>query len=294
MKELDDWTREHIAGKQIVASISGGKDSAALSLWLTEQGIEHRRIFADTGWEAPETYDYLRGELQDKIGPIEWVQNPDGGMAEHVRKFGMWPAGNAKWCTRILKMQPLYTRMAEIQRSGAPVLSCVGIRWDESDKRAAMDEFDGFSMGGEQIEIWRPILDWTADDVIDIHRRHDLLPNPLYLAGAKRVGCWPCIYSRKSEVKQVADRTPERIDLIEMLEAEVGDRMRERGNCSTDLVGYFFHGKFNAPDGDYSIRNVVEWARTGRGGVQFELFDTEDPDAGCVRWGMCEHPRLDD
>lgn len=35
----------------IAGVISGGKDSAALSLWLTENGIEHRRVFANTGWE---------------------------------------------------------------------------------------------------------------------------------------------------------------------------------------------------------------------------------------------------
>jgi hypothetical protein len=63
-----------LEGKTVVASISGGKDSAAMSLHLRERGIEHRRVFMDTGWEAGETYDYLRGELTrvpctDCVGP---------------------------------------------------------------------------------------------------------------------------------------------------------------------------------------------------------------------------------
>jgi len=37
---------------------------------------------------------------------------------------------------------------------------------------------------------------------------------------------------------------------------------------------------------------VVEWARTGKGGRQFMLIDELDPELGCVRWGMCEHPRV--
>ncbi len=37
-----------IAGRRVVASISGGKDSAAMSLWLTDQGIDHDRVFCDT------------------------------------------------------------------------------------------------------------------------------------------------------------------------------------------------------------------------------------------------------
>lgn len=63
-----------INGRRIVASISGGKDSAAMSLYLTELGIEHDRVFCDTGWEHPETYDYLRGPLTQKIGPIIELQ----------------------------------------------------------------------------------------------------------------------------------------------------------------------------------------------------------------------------
>ena len=47
------------AGRRVIASISGGKDSAAMSLWLTE----HDRVFADTGWEYEATYEYLRGPL---------------------------------------------------------------------------------------------------------------------------------------------------------------------------------------------------------------------------------------
>lgn len=39
-----------------VCNMSGGKDSTACALALREAEIPHRRVFADTGWEAPETY----------------------------------------------------------------------------------------------------------------------------------------------------------------------------------------------------------------------------------------------
>ena len=60
MRALSPEQRERLAGRLVVASVSGGKDSAALSLWLTENGVEHRRVFADTGWEHASTYEYLR------------------------------------------------------------------------------------------------------------------------------------------------------------------------------------------------------------------------------------------
>lgn len=33
-----------LSGAEVVVSVSGGKDSAATSLYLTELGIEHRRM----------------------------------------------------------------------------------------------------------------------------------------------------------------------------------------------------------------------------------------------------------
>jgi hypothetical protein len=42
-----------IAGRQVVVSISTGKDSVAASLWLTENGVAHDRIFLDTRNVSP-------------------------------------------------------------------------------------------------------------------------------------------------------------------------------------------------------------------------------------------------
>ena len=44
-------------------------------------------------------------------------------------------------------------------------------------------------------EVWRPDT-LERGEVIEIHHRHGLRPNPLYLLGATRV-CWPCIFARK-------------------------------------------------------------------------------------------------
>lgn len=58
-----------LQGRRVIASVSGGKDSAAMSLYLHELGIEHERVFLDTGWESPITYEYLQEELPKAIGP---------------------------------------------------------------------------------------------------------------------------------------------------------------------------------------------------------------------------------
>ena len=95
-----------INGRRVVASISGGKDSAAMSLYLTELGIEHDRVFMDTGWEHDLTYAYLRGPLTEKLGPITWLE-PKRKMEELVLHKGMFPSRQRRYCTQELKVFPM-------------------------------------------------------------------------------------------------------------------------------------------------------------------------------------------
>jgi 3'-phosphoadenosine 5'-phosphosulfate sulfotransferase (PAPS reductase)/FAD synthetase len=284
--KLTDEDRERLVDVTVIASVSGGKDSAAMSLWLTEQGIDHRRVFADTGWEHPDTYDYLRGPLTEALGPIEEVAGKRP-FAELVRHKTMFPSRRRRFCTQELKVRPL----ARYVRQFDDAVNAVGIRAQESQARSQLPRWE-YSKDF-QADVWRPLIDWSEADVIAIHQRHGLAPNPLYLRGAERVGCWPCIFSRKREIALVASLTPERIEEIARLEQEIGDIAEQR--TATDGVHRnrptFFHPRGHAPERkDFvPIEAVVAWARTARGGKQLLLLDTEP--AGCVRWGLCEsHP----
>lgn len=278
--EVTDEDREHLRGCRVVASVSGGKDSAAMSLWLTEQGVDHDRIFADTGWEHPATYEYLRGPLTDALGPITEVRGKRL-MADLIRRRKMFPSRLRRFCTQELKVRPIARHLKSLDDD---IVNAVGIRAAESTVRSHMprwehsDTFDA--------DVWRPLLAWSEQDVIDIHTRHGLAPNPLYLRGAERVGCWPCIFSRKREIALVANLTPERIDEIRELEAELTSAAQDRvaGPLRRGHLA-MFHDKsrLNLPR---PIDEVVSWSRTARGGKQLLLLDTEP--AGCVRWGLCE------
>lgn len=282
--------QEHLRGRRVVASVSGGKDSAALSLHLTELGIDHDRVFLDTGWEHEKTYEYLRGELTRVIGPILELRGPLQ-MEDLVRKKGMFPSRVRRFCTEHLKVKPMQVYIAGLDYE---VVNTVGIRKAESEARSRMVEWewsDGFDC-----EVWRPILEWSEQDVIDIHKRHGLRPNPLYLLGASRVGCWPCIFARKSEVKFIADHDQARIDRLRALEAEVTEgaraRARERGE-ELKSERAWFQSRDGAAD-MWPIDRVVDWARTGKGGRQFELFEAGANEAGCMRWGLCETNEADE
>ena len=58
-----------------IVSVSGGKDSTALYLWALERQRPFLAVFADTGNEAQQTYDYLHEIPMKTGGPaIRWIK----------------------------------------------------------------------------------------------------------------------------------------------------------------------------------------------------------------------------
>lgn len=283
-------------GRRPVASISGGKDSAAMSLFLSELGIDHDRVFLDTGWESDLTYEYLRSELARALGPIRWVRGPRQ-MEELIAHKGMFPSRLRRYCTQELKVLPMAQYLRSLMDGGQDVVNVVGIRAAESEARARLAEWeweDGFDC-----EVWRPLLRWSEAEVIAIHRRHGLSPNPLYLLGANRVGCWPCIYARKSEIRLIAETDPRRIVRLRVLEEQVGEQAAERARLQGIHLASrpsWFQNRLSTrlPNGKrdgtcWPIEKVVAWSKTPTRGVdlsqdEFLLASRSD---GCMRWGLC-------
>lgn len=279
-----------------VVSISGGKDSTAAALALREAGVPFQMVFADTQWEAPETYEHL-DHLREKLGPID-VVGVEGGMEARIRYRAGFPARKQRWCTRELKIEPLrrYHDGVEVV-TGRDTVSVMGIRWTESADRALMthwvDEPTGYRKWGGW--IWRPILHWSIDDVLAIHHRHGVRVNPLYRNGHDRVGCFPCIFANKEQVRLIALRSPERIARIRELEAEVtalrAARNAEKPGRYKHPAGSFFQSNAGA-DGVTPIDEVVRWSLTDGGGRQFPLLQPP-PRGGCMLWGACDPPTKD-
>lgn len=278
---FDGWpVNVYAPTTRVVASVSGGRDSAAASLLLSGNNIAHERVFMDTGWEHELTYEYLRGPLTNVLGPITEIRG-ELDFLQLVKKKGLFPSRVMRFCTEQLKVFPIMDYILRLTEQ-YDVVNVVGIRRAESKARESMPEWewsDDFNCW-----IWRPLVTWTAADVEAIHDDYGLPFNPLYYLGASRVGCWPCIHARKAEIALVAKHDPARIDLI----AETEQHLNERGAARDEEKGRDFvvRSMFSYHGGDSKhfalpIRNAVDWARSKRGEWQ------PAGDDGCARYGMC-------
>jgi 3'-phosphoadenosine 5'-phosphosulfate sulfotransferase (PAPS reductase)/FAD synthetase len=289
------WS-EIIEDRPLLVSVSGGKDSTAMALWLIDQGLADRchYVFADTGWEHPDVYKYLE-YLENIIGPIHKATNSKypGGFADLVRKKGMFPSRKFRFCTEQLKVVPIREYAAQLtEELGQELISCVGIRAAESRSRAALDMWD--SGGPIKLDTWRPIIEWGVDDVIEYHNRHNVVPCSLYLRDkhpASRVGCYPCIMSRKKEICGVAEQDSWRIDEIRNLELEVQEKYIGRNPDWKDqkwqLPTMFQGRQYKKGERPMTpIDEVVEWSKTSHGGHQYPLIEIGEP--GCRMWGLCD------
>ena len=146
--------------------------------------------------------------------------------------------------------------------------------------------------------IFRPILHWTAQNTFAIQRLFGLDPNPLYTQGASRVGCWPCINENKEGLAAMFQRAPWVVEKLRHYEITVG-KASKRGQATFYAAGTTPQGaalvaaqkrgeRLNEPLP--TIFDIAEWARTTRGGKQFNgLALMLDDGAGCSsQYGLCE------
>ena len=206
-----------------IIGISGGKDSAALAIYLAgkqddwryfrdlaeraccveaakeiaqeQRAPQMEYFFSDTGKELPEVYGYLE-TLEKHLGrPIvrlsPFTRQEDGNTApfDHflwAEHGGLLPSRRQRWCTLKMKIRPMGAFVGT-----APTLNYVGIRADEM-ARSKLSSLQNVT----------PIYPFVTDglvrrDIIALLERTTGIPS--YYSWRSRSGCYFCFFQRKSE-----------------------------------------------------------------------------------------------
>lgn len=115
-----------------VLGISGGKDSAALAMYMKTHHpeIDMEYYFSDTGKELDETYELIE-ELESFLGKtiirLEANHSHKNPFDHYLDIYnGFLPSSMARWCTQKLKLEPFERWIGDDL-----AISYVGIRDDE-------------------------------------------------------------------------------------------------------------------------------------------------------------------
>lgn len=178
-----------------VLGLSGGKDSAALAVYmrLHHPELEIKYFFTDTGKELPEVYEFL-GRLEGFLGrPINYL-NPHRDFDFWLRQYGNFlPSASTRWCTRKLKLEPFKNWIKPWLAAGDSVHSYVAIRSDE-------DHREGMVAQHENLSVHLPFREAGVDKlgVLEILEGSGL-GLPKYYDWRSRSGCTFCFFQQKVE-----------------------------------------------------------------------------------------------
>ncbi len=194
-----------------VLGISGGKDSAALAIYMRDRVPEMEYFFTDTDKELPETYDFL-ARLEAYLGKPIARLNATKGFDHWLKVYnGYLPSPQMRWCTRMLKIRPFEDWIGD-----EPATSYVAIRADENR--------NGYVSTKPNIKPVFPFKEAgiTHDDVMRILDDSGV-GLPKYYEWRSRSGCYFCFFQRNSEWAGLKERHPDLFELAKGYEKPAGN-----------------------------------------------------------------------
>lgn len=224
---VDNKTVRHIV------PVSGGKDSAALGVYLKlhHPEIPAEYVFSDTDCELPETHEYLEllegflGTDIVKINALDYmnIERKPGRKAFDIYLQqiygGFLPNPRSRWCTGVLKIKPFEAYVGE-----STVYSYIGIRADE-DRQGYINKKP--LTVSEKMNII-PVFPFKDKKLIlaDIKRilYESGLGLPTYYEWRSRSGCFFCFYQRIEEWIGLLHHHPDLFNKAKEYEKTTGNK----------------------------------------------------------------------
>lgn len=188
-----------------VLGISGGRDSAALAVFVREHypQLDVEYFFTDTGKELPEVYEFL-GRLEGFLGKPIARLNPRRDFDFWLKEYNHFlPSAQTRWCTRQLKLAPFEQWIRPMLAAGDKVTSYVAIRADEEYR-------EGYTSKHANLTVKLPFRESGVDKrgVLDILDSSGV-GLPKYYDWRSRSGCTFCFFQQKIEWVRLRERHPE-------------------------------------------------------------------------------------
>ena len=203
-----------IEADRYILGVSGGKDSAALAVYMSQEfpHLDIEYFFTDTGEELDEVYEFLdRLEiiLQKKIVRL----GGENSFEDYLKKYNYFlPNAQQRWCTSKLKILPLEKWLRPDLLKGKRICSFVAIRADEPYREGQVSKHENY------------FVDLPFRHAgINKKEVHDLLESsgigkPAYYEWRSRSGCTFCFFQRKIEWVGLMERNPEAFEKAKRLE----------------------------------------------------------------------------
>lgn len=187
-----------------IVSFSGGKDSTLMLLMMLEKGMPiDDIIFADTGMEFQELYDYverIEGVIGRKVTRLKarktwddlfFAKKKRGG---HIGQINGFPMTMACIMTDRLKQVPIREYYNSIE---GDYTVYIGIAHNEPDRYERLKENER-----------APLYEWGIDELFVIQElKRRGLHNPLYDT-FDRLGCYTCPNINLKELRLMRKRYP--------------------------------------------------------------------------------------
>jgi len=289
MNKADNKQNVALRARHIL-SLSGGKDSSALAIYMRDRDVWRHRlgkpgsepsapiemeyVFCDTKEELPETYEYLL-KLEAFLGKAITRLSDDRGFKHWLEVYqGFLPGPQVRWCTRMLKLRPF-----EEHVGNDFVYSYIGIRADE--------DRDSSLLKKPNIKVVYPFKEdgITRDDVVRILNESGA-SLPSYYEWRTRSGCYFCFFQRKSEWVGLKEHHP---DLFE--------KAKEFEEYSNQIGGSYTWSQGESLDALSSAERVTEIKANHLKAMKHkrrtlpnrplveilnEVLDDEDDEQGCA------------
>ena len=161
---------------------SFGADSVVLLHLVAQLNRDLPVLFLDTEMLFPETLRYQRDVAQHLDLTDVRVITPDRTDVLQQDVDGLLHQAFPDACCHLRKVQPLERALAGFDSW------ITGRKRIQNGQRSTLPLFE---KAQSRIKI-NPLAHWSAQQVQDYMRAHDLPPHPLVADGYPSVGCWPC------------------------------------------------------------------------------------------------------